>query len=317
VPWQSLGRKGRDFVAYGPSADEIAAFTGSPAREPIRVYVGSASAPTLQGRAELAVRELYRTGAFDRSVLVLAMPTGTGMVEPFAADSLEYLHAGDTAIVAVQYSARPSWLSVVMDRRAAQTTAMAVFDEVYAAWQARPAAQRPALYLYGHSLGAEAFGPVVDRLESAAERGAGTAGASGGPMALGDPINGALLAGPPVAWRSAAYPAWVRVMRHPSDPVALFSPALAVLKPGWRGPQRPAGLDPAMRWVPFVTFLQVAADLPQAVFVPWGNGHMYSEVDYGSAWAALSGLGELTPSQQQRLLEQMRQDSSPVVGLLD
>jgi uncharacterized membrane protein len=106
-------------------------------------------------------------------------------------------------------------------------------------------------------------------------------------------------------------------MRHPSDPVALFSPALAVMRPAWLGPQRPEDLARAMRWVPFVTFLQVAADLPQAVFVPWGNGHMYSEAEYGSAWAALTGLGELAPSQQQRLLEQMRQDSSPVVGLLD
>ena len=45
-------------------------FSGEPAKEPIRVYVGLDSASTAQERAALAVQELERTGAFDRKLLV-------------------------------------------------------------------------------------------------------------------------------------------------------------------------------------------------------------------------------------------------------
>jgi uncharacterized membrane protein len=41
VPWHTLGRQGRTFVASGPTAAQIDRFTGSPgAMEPIRVYAG-------------------------------------------------------------------------------------------------------------------------------------------------------------------------------------------------------------------------------------------------------------------------------------
>ena len=51
VSWDSLGRQGRAFVAGGPSVAEIERLTGRPAAEPIRVYAGLASAPTLPGEA--------------------------------------------------------------------------------------------------------------------------------------------------------------------------------------------------------------------------------------------------------------------------
>src|SRR5690606_26100705 len=40
IDWKSIGRAGREFIASGPSAETIRAFTGKPALEPIRVYVG-------------------------------------------------------------------------------------------------------------------------------------------------------------------------------------------------------------------------------------------------------------------------------------
>ena len=40
VPWDTLGRQGRTFVAGGPTAAQISQFTGQPAMEPIRVYAG-------------------------------------------------------------------------------------------------------------------------------------------------------------------------------------------------------------------------------------------------------------------------------------
>jgi Alpha/beta-hydrolase family len=63
--------------------------------EPIRVYVGLRSAETPAQRAKLALEELKRAGAFERSWLIVTTPTGTGWVDPGAMDSVEYLHDGD------------------------------------------------------------------------------------------------------------------------------------------------------------------------------------------------------------------------------
>ena len=43
-------------------------------------------------------------------------PTGTGWVDSDVTDSLEYMYAGDTALVSMQYSYLPSWISFMVDR---------------------------------------------------------------------------------------------------------------------------------------------------------------------------------------------------------
>ena len=54
---------------------------GEPARAtPVQVYVGLDSAPTTPQRVDLALAEMERTGALDRSLLMLVSPTGTGYV---------------------------------------------------------------------------------------------------------------------------------------------------------------------------------------------------------------------------------------------
>src|SRR5262249_44753251 len=66
------------------SAQELAMFHGADARlaAPVRVYVGVRSADSAQHQAQLAVRELERAGGFDRKVLVVWVPTGTGWMVP-------------------------------------------------------------------------------------------------------------------------------------------------------------------------------------------------------------------------------------------
>src|SRR5262249_34691397 len=86
VKWEELGRAGRAFVASGPSAEQIGGFNGRPAREPVRVYVGLRGADTPRARAKLALEELKRQGGFERSVLIIITPTGTGWVDPAAMD---------------------------------------------------------------------------------------------------------------------------------------------------------------------------------------------------------------------------------------
>src|SRR4029453_6060459 len=81
VSWESLGRQGRTITGTGPSAKDIAAFTGSPAKEPIRAYPGTTSAPDAEARAGLAVADLERAGGFDRANLLVATTTGSGRVD--------------------------------------------------------------------------------------------------------------------------------------------------------------------------------------------------------------------------------------------
>ena len=93
VSWESLGREGRRHVISAarpePLADpppgfpdlSIPTVTGQPAvASPAHVYVGLDAAPTAAERVELALAEMDRDGAWDRRLLMLVSPTGTGYV---------------------------------------------------------------------------------------------------------------------------------------------------------------------------------------------------------------------------------------------
>ena len=156
ISWDSLGAQGRNRVVAAPTRADIEALTGGPAMEPLRIYVGANSADTAEDRAALALAELIRTGAFDRSVLVIATPTGTGWVDPSGMTPVEFLHRGDIASVSVQYSYLPSWLSLLVEPEYGHETAEAVFRTVYGHWRKLPARfAAPALSLRTESRFAE------------------------------------------------------------------------------------------------------------------------------------------------------------------
>jgi uncharacterized membrane protein len=307
VDWDTLGRKGRTFVATGPTVDELEAYHGREAQEPIRVYAGLRSGATPARRAELVLAELERTGAFDRQVLVVATTTGTGYLEPNAVDSLEYVHNGDTAIAGVQYSYLPSWISLLADQDEVRETSRAVFDTVHAYWSTLPEDDRPRLYLYGLSLGSYGVESILTSINI-----------------VNEPIDGALMVGPPfvnqlwndlVAGRdpgsSPATPVYERgrtvrfvndgdrdpapsngwgrtrilYLQHASDPVTFFSPDLLLNRPDWLLPdQRGADVPDRFAWVPLVTMWQVLFDLPAAGSVPDGYGHLFTSEANAQAW---------------------------------
>lgn len=334
VTWESLGRKGRDFVATGPTVEQIDALSGGGAVEPIRAYVGLDSEPTLQGRADLLLRELQRTGAFDRELLVVATTTGTGFLDPAAVDPLEYMYNGDTAIAGVQYSFLPSWISLLADQDAVKETSREVFDTVHDYWSTLPDDDRPDLYLYGLSLGSFGVESVLTSINM-----------------VNEPISGAFMSGPPFvnplhneleADRDPDSPAWLPAfeqgrtvqftssgsqieavanapwgptrlvyLQHSSDPVVFFNQKLAFEEPAWlltgqRGPDIPAEMD----WIPLVTMWQVALDLPAAGSVPVGHGHMYSKQSNAQAWAAMTEPTGWTPEDTDRLVAQMDVDGT-------
>jgi uncharacterized membrane protein len=323
VNWQDLGRTGRDFVSAGPSAAEIAAFTGREAMEPIRVYVGLNAADDDAARADLALRELIRAGGFERSRLIVAVPTGTGWMDPAAMDPLEYLHGGDVATVAVQYSYLSSWISIVVEPGYGSATGRALFRAVYDHWTRLPRDARPELYLYGLSLGAFSSEQSV-RLDEM----------------LADPIQGAVWAGPPFPSpghrsatdeRNPGSPAWlprygdgsfmrftnqvnaldipgavwgpmrVVYLQYASDPIVFFEPRSAYRPPAWMATPRGPDVSPELRWFPVVTFLQLGLDMAIGLLVPIGHGHLYAHAHYIDAWQAVTAPAGWTPDDIARL----------------
>lgn len=334
--WDTLGAKGRDFVGTATPRADIAAFTGRPAKDPVRVYVGLRSADTLGERAALAVRELERTGGFSRTVLAVMGTTGTGWINDQGSRPLEYMWDGDTAEVAMQYSYLPSWVSALTEDEAA-ATGRALFDAVYTKWRTLPAGSRPRLVVYGESLGSFS-------MESAL---------NGSPARLVAETGGALFVGPTydnplwkavTARRQPGSPEWrpvvadgahVRFAQVPadygipdaswgepravylqngSDPVVWWSPGLAFRKPDWLDRPRARDVSPVMRWYPLLTFWQVACDLAGADSVPDGFGHRYGTLPT-SAWAEITSPPGWTGADTARLAGVL--EPLPEPGLLD
>ena len=151
--WESLGHQGRVFVSAGPTVEELTKFNGKPAIEPIRAYAGLHSAPGIKATAQLAAEELRRTGGLDRAVVAVATTTGTGWINEAEASALEYMYNGNTAIVSMQYSFLPSWLSFLVDKENARQAGQALFEAVDAMVKERPEGKRPKLVVFGESLG--------------------------------------------------------------------------------------------------------------------------------------------------------------------
>ena len=329
ISWDSLGRQGRDFVGLGPTAADLTAFSGRPAQEPIRAYAGLKSADTTRSRAALAVRDLRRAGGFDRAVLLVAATTGTGLVDPAAVDSLEYMYNGDTATVAVQYSYLPSFISLLVDDNSEEVAGRELFNAVYDAWREVPAGRRPKLLVTGTSIGVVASESSFSGLADVRNRTDGVVWA-GAPNF--SPLHHTF-----VQRRQPGTPEWLPVyeqgrtvrfvskpsdlsrpegpwprprvvyLQYGSDPVVFWGPRLAFSKPDWLYEPRAPDVSPHMRWIPVVTFWQVTADLPSTYYVPPGHGHRYGEL-YADAWAAVAAPPGWSELDTLRLRAQIRKD---------
>lgn len=250
VPWDTLGAEGQTFVQAGPKRAEIAQAAGHAALDPVRVYVGVRSVPTLGQRARLAITELERSGAFARSTILVVVPTGSGWVNPAAVASAEYLTAGDLATVAVQYAERPSWAEYLLGTGRAEDTATTLVSAVRARLERIPSPLRPQLLVFGESLGA------------IAARSASTW------------ADQSLLVGAPGSAWFPASPQRGMALLHADDPVGWWSPRLLFQRPhGWPG-----------RWLPLVSFWQVTGALLMAIDAAPGHGHHYGP-ELAAAWA--------------------------------
>ena len=322
VSWESLGHQGRVFVSDGPTVDELNEFNGPGAIEPIRAYAGLNSGDDIKATAELAAEELRRTGGLDRKVVAVATTTGTGWINAAEASALEYMYNGDTAIVSMQYSYLPSWLSFLVDKENARQAGQALFEAIDALIRGLPENDRPKLVVFGESLGSFGGETPFLSLNNLIAR-----------------TDGALFSGPTfnnTIWtdltnnRDEGSPMWLPIfdkgehvrfaaepqnlgrptdpwgkprvvyLQHASDPIAWWNPDLLFTKPDWLREPRGYDVSPEMEWIPVVTFLQVSADMAVAVDVPDGHGHVYIR-DVANAWAAILEPPGWTPEKTERL----------------
>ena len=322
VSWESLGHQGRIFVNGGPTVAQLTKFNGAPATEPIRAYAGLESADGITATAELAARELQRTGGLQRAVIAVGTTTGTGWINEAEADALEYMYNGNTAIVSMQYSFLPSWLSFLVDKNNARHASQALFEAVDRLVRQLPEAQRAKLVVFGESLGSFGGEAPFMTLDNVLAR-----------------TDGALFSGPTfqntiwtdlTATRDRGSPEWLPIydngrnarfmarpddldrphttwphprvvyLQHASDPIAWWNPDLLFRRPDWLREKRGYDVLPETEWIPVVTFLQVSADMAVAVDVPQGHGHVYVG-DVANGWAAVLEPPGWTPEKTARL----------------
>ncbi len=323
VDWEAMGRPGRNFVLDGPDAEAISAFTGKPAMDPIRVYVGRANGETPQERAQLALAELKRLNAFDRKILIVTSPTGTGWMDPGSHDPIEYIHNGDIATVSVQYSYLQSPLALILETSTGLDQATALLEAVHEHWKTLPKDSRPRLYAHGLSLGAwsSMYATNVFRL-------------------LDDPINGAFWAGPPFPsafWQhiqnkrnpgspwvlptigngslvryashfadaSEASANWgtmrIVFLQYSSDPIVFYDPHSIWRAPPWMNDPPAPDVSRHLIFIPFVTQFQLALDMALSFGAPPGHGHAYYAPDYIAPWVQVTAPEDWTADDTERL----------------
>ncbi|MTH77668.1 alpha/beta hydrolase [Paracoccus aestuariivivens] len=323
VDWGLMGKPGRDFVLSGPRAAAISGFVGRPALEPLRIYVGLAQEKSPEVRAQIALDEMIRLGAFERKVLIVASPTGTGWMDPASYDALEYMHAGDVATVAVQYSYLQSPMALIFETQSGLDQATATMRLIYEHWRHMPDDARPRLYMHGISLGAwssmYSFSPF---------------------QMMNEPIQGALWVGPPFPselWRqtnNARRPGspfilpevddgeviryssqfappdrsgkpWGRLrilyLQHASDAIVFYNATSLWRAPEWMYEPPAPDVSPFLNFTPIVTQLQLAVDMAVSTSTPPGFGHTYDAEEYIDGWVAVTAPENWTAADTARL----------------
>ncbi len=232
--------------ANDTTPDEALLLESSPVGA-VRAYAEISEDEGPGDRADRVVDELVREGGLARSRVVIAVPTGTGWVNPNLVRGLEQRFGSDVATVSMQYDTSPSWVAFLFGRERAEQGAEALVGAVLERVEEMPEDQRPDVHVQGESLGATAG--------QAALSGEGAASARQG-------ICSVVWVGPPGGHE-------VGLSRETSvanadDPVVHASARDLVLPPGGDGP-----------WLPGVSAVHSAADFLGSLEVPNGSGHRY------------------------------------------
>jgi len=331
VPWSRLGRQGRRFITDVPSVETIEEVMGQPAvAEPVRIFVGYDAARSAEARVALAMSELRRTSAFDRSILIVSAPAGTGYVNTLPMEVADYATLGDSAAVAVQYARLPSLLALQQTPSGANHHRLllgAIRDEL----DTRPPESRPRVVVYGESLGSWAGQDAF---------------IDGGPIAFKDMgVSEALWVGTPYysKWRRQALEHGapggtveeinsieeldvdsedriVTLLTHYNDPVDRINLSLFYREAPWimESPAKP-GISENQRWRPVITGFQSIIDAINATNPTPGVfravGHDY-RLDLPQVTVAAYRLPPPTPEQWDAMIDRLQKDEKARVNAM-
>lgn len=334
VDWNTMGRQGRAVVAGGPRKEDIERLLDGGALEPIRIFVGLDTerdqAPDFEEMAAVAIKEMHRTGAFERSHIAVMSAAGTGWINDFHTSGFEFVTRGDSAVVAMQYSYLPSAYSYLADRKNPVNSSRVLIEAIRRELEQLDPEKRPKLYVGGESLGAYGVSDAFETVEEFLEQTSGgvftgTPGFASNHSYLtrhrekGSPQRLPLIDGGRHV-RFTAHPAhlrhdfrghsyantWVEprfvFAQHASDPVVWWEPSLAWKAPDWlrepgsRGEPAPAAqhldaLD-TMRWMPLVTYWQIGIDQLPSKDYPSPHGHNYHDETVAYWNAVIHGAGD-------------------------
>jgi len=331
LPFEDLGQQGRRYVNDVATPELIEEVLEEPAvAQPIRVYVGYNTEPVYAtGRAELALAELDRVNAFDRSYLLLVAPTGTGWVDHTMIEAAELLTRGDIATCCVQYGKFPSFLSlqkVALGRSQFRLLLWGVRERL----RERSPEDRPKVLIFGESLGAWASSDVVmyqgirgfdhygiDRAlwfglpglakwsRNGMARGSSSLVPEGTVGVFDNPEQLAALTDEERDRLRAV------ILSHDNDPIAQLVPDIAIKRPAWiRDDERGRNVSESMVWIPLVTFTHTMLDAANAMVTVPGEflsfGHDY-RADTASFVRDAFHLPSATSEQMERIETALRE----------
>lgn len=197
----------------------------------------SLSQPAL---AEHSVNALEEAGGLDGSIIVVALPTGSGWVDPDQVEALEQWAGRDIATVSMRYSHAPSAAVFLLNPQMAKNSAHELLHTVVERVEDLPEGHRPKIIVHGQSLGAMAGAAAISAQNEV------------------ESIAVSLWQGMPGGDRGIDDGAWCSIsVVNSDDPVAHLTPAFLG--------------DPVNLW-------NTLSALPGAASSESGSGHSYAPV---------------------------------------
>ena len=196
------------------------------------------------------------------------------------------MYNGDTAIVSMQYSFLPSWLSFLVDKENARQAGQALFEAVDEKVRAsgsaaaqdrgvrresrlvrrRGSVPEPEQHHRPHRWSAVLRSDVPEHDARLHHHRSGSGSPEWLPI-FDDGANVRFAARAENLGRPDGRVGNPRIvyLQHASDPIAWFKPDLLFAEPDWLREPRGYDVSKDMNWIPVVTFLQVSADMAVAV----------------------------------------------------